>query len=98
MTLKLFDSCLSHLLNPVIWLQHMDSVCKMLLKCRIGTLLQSASTFPGARQAIRCRSIFPNSILIRSCCKLLPTVSLLTSAAKSATAIDVPGGCWLFPH
>lgn len=96
-TLKLFDSYLSHLFNPAVWLQHMDSVCKTLLKCRIGTLLQSACTFLRASQSIRCHSIFLNSILIRSCCKLLPGVSLLSSAAKSVMAREITGCCWLLP-
>ena len=58
-TLKLFDSYLSHLLNPAVWLQHTDSVCKTLLKCCIGNLLQSASTFLRASQSERCHLYFP---------------------------------------
>ena len=34
-TLKLFDSCLSHLY--VLWLGYNNSVCKTLIKCCTGT-------------------------------------------------------------
>lgn len=86
---------IAHLWNPAVWLQHMDSVCKTLLKCCIGTLLQSAGTFLRASQCIGRHSALLDCIWIRSCCKLLPGVSSLSSAVKSAVAREITGSCLL---
>lgn len=88
-TLKLSNSCLSHLL--------ILAVCNTLLKCCISTLLQLASTFLRASQSIWCcYCIFLDSILIGKSCKLLRSVSLLSWAAKSVMATEIldVAGCY----
>lgn len=94
--IEAFKSWLSHLFSPVLWSQHMDSVCKTLWKRCLGTLLQSASALLRARQSICCCccccccSASFHCDLIGSCWKLLLGVPLSPRCES-----DVNKGGWM---